>query len=143
MSIVSDQLRNAVVQRANNRCEYCQLPAQFQISGFDIDHVLPRSQGGQTDFMNLALACPHCNAHKWAHIDGEDPESGQRVALFNPRTQKWEEHFQWPEHSPFTLVGASTCGRATVMRLRMNHPNLMSIRRLLSELGASWKVEVI
>jgi len=42
--------------------------------------------------MNVALACLHGNAHKWAYIDGEDPVSGQRVALFNPRTQRWEEH---------------------------------------------------
>jgi hypothetical protein len=124
MSIASEQFRDAVVRRAGNRCEYCQLPAQLQISGFE-----------------MALACPHCNARKWAHVDGEDPESGQRVALFNPRTQKWQDHFQWSEQHPFTIVGASACGRATVARLHMNHPDLVSIRRLLTELGLSWRAE--
>ena len=70
MSNVSEQLRDAVIRRAGNRCEYCQLPAQFQISGFETDHILPRSRGGQTELFNLALACPHCNAHKWAHTHG-------------------------------------------------------------------------
>ena len=70
MSNVSEQLRDAVVRQASNRCEYCQLPAQFQISGFEIDHILPRSRGGQTELFNLALACPHCNAHKGAHTHG-------------------------------------------------------------------------
>ena len=141
MSAVSEQLRDAVVRRASNRCEYCQLPAHLQISGFEIDHILPRSRGGQTDLSNVALACPHCNARKWAHLDGEDPESGQRAALFNPRTQKWEDHFQWSEQHPFALVGISVHGRATVVRLYMNHPDLVSIRRLLAELGLSWRAE--
>ncbi len=83
MSTGAEQFREAVVRRAGNRCEYCQLPAQLQVSGFEIDHILPRSRGGQTDLSNVALACPHCNARKWAHIDGEDLESGQWIALFN------------------------------------------------------------
>jgi hypothetical protein len=141
MSAGAEQFREAVVKRADNRCEYCQLPAQFQISGFEIDHILPRSRGGQTDLANVTLACPHCNARKWAHIDGEDPDSGQRVALFNPRTQRWEDHFQWSEQHPFTLVGISLYGRATVARLHMNHPDLVHIRRLLAELGLSWRAE--
>ncbi|MGH8056232.1 MAG: HNH endonuclease, partial [Candidatus Entotheonellia bacterium] len=89
MNALADPLRDTVIRRAGFRCEYCQLPAQLQVGGFEIDHILPRSRGGQTDLANLALACPHCNARKWAHLDGEDPESGQRVALFNPRIQKW------------------------------------------------------
>jgi len=91
---------------------------------------------------NMALACPHCNARKWAHVDGEDPVSGQRVALFNPRTQRWEEHFQWSVQCPFEIGGISAHGHATVARLQMNHPDLVSIRRLLAAIGISWKVEV-
>jgi 5-methylcytosine-specific restriction endonuclease McrA len=64
MSAPGDSLRDAVVRRAGNRCEYCQLPAQLQVGGFEVDHILPRSQGGQTEMANVALACPHCNAHK-------------------------------------------------------------------------------
>lgn len=139
MSTASEQFRDTVVRRASNRCEYCQLPAQLQISGFEIDHIIPRSRGGQTDLSNVALACPHCNAHKWAHIEGEDPESGQQVTLFNPRTQRWKDHFQWSEQQSFTLVGISAHGRATVARLQMNRPDLVSIRRLLAELGFSWR----
>ena len=141
MSTPIDSLRGAVVCRAGNRCEYCQLPAQLQVGGFEVDHILPRSRGGQTEMANVALACPHCNARKWAHIDGEDPVSGQLVALFNPRTQRWEEHFQWSVLRPFEIVGISTHGHATVARLQMNHPSLVSIRRLLAALGISWKTE--
>jgi hypothetical protein len=141
MSAPIDPLRDAVVQRADHRCEYCQLPAHLQVGGFEVDHILPRSRGGQTDITNLALACSHCNARKWAHMDGADPTSGQRVALFNPRTQRWEEHFQWSTQRPFELEGLSIYGRATVARLQMNHSNLISIRRLLAALGVPWNAE--
>jgi len=141
MSVLSGSFRDAVVRRAGKRCEDCQLPGQLQVGGFEIDHVLPRLRGGQTDLANTALACPHCNARKWAHIDGEDPESGQRVTLFHPRTQRWEEHFQWSAQHPFEIVGTSGHGRATISRLQMNHPDLVSMRRLLAALGIQWRVE--
>jgi hypothetical protein len=140
MSETFGSLRDAVIERADNRCEYCQLPAQLQVGGFEIDHIEPRSREGQTVLSNLALACPNCNARKWAHIDGEDPESGQHVLLFNPRRQRWEDHFEWSEHSPYEIIGTSSQGRATVSRLQMNHPDLVSIRRLLAELGIQWRV---
>lgn len=141
MNAPSAHLRDAVVRRAHNRCEYCQLPASLQVGGFEVDHIVPRSRSGLTDLPNLALACPHCNAHKWAHIDGEDPASGQRVTLFNPRTQRWLDHFQWSVQRPFEIIGTSAQGRATLARLQMNHPDLVNIRRLLDELGISWRVE--
>ena len=125
MSAPSNPLRDAVVRRAGNRCEYCQLPAQLQIGGFEVDHILPRSRGGQTDLANMALACPHCNARKWAYIDGEDPVSRQTIVLFNPRTQEWEDHFQWSAQRLFEIEGITAHGRATVVRLQMNHPDLV------------------
>jgi 5-methylcytosine-specific restriction endonuclease McrA len=113
MSMPSNPLRDAVVRRARDRCEYCQLPAHLQVGGFEVDHILPRSRGGQTDLANAALACPHCNARKWAYIDGEDPVSGQTMALFNPRTQEWEDHFHWSEQRPFEIEGITAHGRVT------------------------------
>jgi hypothetical protein len=141
MGEISRAQREAVIQRAGHRCEYCQLPAQLQVGGFEIDHILPRSKGGLTELDNLALACPHCNAHKWAHTDGEDAESGQPAPLFNPRTHLWTEHFQWSEQTPFEVIGISAQGRATVSRLQMNHPDLINIRRLLAALGVPWRLD--
>jgi 5-methylcytosine-specific restriction endonuclease McrA len=110
MSTRSNPIRDEVVRRACNRCEYCQLPAQLQIGGFQVDHILPRSQGGQTDVANLAWACPHCNARKWAYIDGEDPMSGQAVALFNPKTQVWADHFSGLHSAPSKSRGSPHMG---------------------------------
>ena len=141
MNALSTPLRDAVGSRAGYRCEYCQLPAQLQVGGFELDHILPRSRGGLTDMANLAFACPHCNARKWAHLDGEDPVSGQVVALFNPRTQRWADHFQWSAQRPGEIEGITAHGRVTVVRLQMNHPALVSIRCLLAELGLAWRTE--
>lgn len=69
----------------------------------------------------------------------QDPVSGQTMALFNPRTQEWEDHFHWPGQRPFEIEGITAHGRVTVVRLQMNHPDLVSIRRLLAELGLSWR----
>lgn len=138
MSAPPDPFRDMVIRRAGNRCEYCQLPAQLQVGGFEIDHIVPRSHGGQTTDANTALACPHCNARKWAHRTGEDPVSGHPMALFNPRTQRWTDHFQWAIAPAYVVVGRSAHGRATIARLQMNHPDLVSIRRLLAILGLPW-----
>lgn len=135
MSVVSDAVRARVADRAGDRCEYCRLPAQGQVSQFPVDHVRPRAAGGATRFENLALACPHCNAYKWAYVRAIDPETGAEVPLFDPRTQPWFEHFRFMEPASSLVEGTSPCGRATVDRLRMNHPNIVAARVLLIALG--------
>jgi len=98
---------------------------------------MPRVLGGPTSYENLALACPHCNAYKWAHTNGIDPSSGDIAPLFNPRTHLWDEHFRWAEDDPDVLVGITSIGRATVSRLQINEVGMVTVRRLLRELGIS------
>ncbi len=99
-------------------------------------HVLPRILGGATDLANQELSCPHCNAHKWAHVQGTNPETGNPEALYTPRTQRWAEHYQWSAHNPVALEGKTPTGRATIARLQMDHPNLLLVRQLLAQLGS-------
>jgi HNH endonuclease len=135
MSVVPEHLRAAVAARAGNRCEYCHLPQQGQVARFPVDHVVPRSACGRTELANLALACPHCNALKWARTEHADPESGATTQLFNTRTQAWAEHFVWSVEDARVLLGKSAFGRATIACLQMNHPDMMAVRALLAELG--------
>jgi 5-methylcytosine-specific restriction endonuclease McrA len=93
MSDIARNLHDEVVLRAGNRCEYCQLSQLGQEATFHIDHVVPGAAGGPTRADNLALACVSCSLRKWAHQTGTDPESGEEVPLFNPRTQAWAEKF--------------------------------------------------
>ena len=134
MSVFSEALRAAVVERAKQRCEYCHLPIQGQVGRFPIDHVLPRTAGGMTDLSNLALACPHCNARKWCHTQHADPVTGEHIALFNPRAQHWDEHFGWSDTDSTELVAKTPCARATIALLEMNHETLRTTRALLARL---------
>lgn len=135
MSAVSEQLRVAVSARAWGRCEYCLFPQEWNLGVFEVDHVTPRSQGGLTVLENLALACPLCNGHKWAHHQATDVATGVTVALFNPRTQVWSEHFRWSATIPYQIEGLTPSGRATVDRLHMNDPRVVALRRAFAEMG--------
>ncbi len=102
---------------------------------FQIDHVIAEKHGGPTVETNLALACPHCNRFKGPNIAGLDPESGQPVRLFHPRTDTWSEHF---EFEGACIVGRTPIGRATVHVLAMNSDDLRLIRVELHSEGYSF-----
>ena len=135
MSDIPDDLRELVTRRAGNRCEYCHVPAEGQISWFPIDHIRPKSANGATESSNLAFACPRCNASKWAFVDGVDPSTGEIASLYDPRSQVWDKHFQWSAKNPLELEGKTAIGRATISRLKINDTGPLMIRRLLHELG--------
>jgi hypothetical protein len=90
---------------------------------------------GQTELPNLALACPHCNAHKWTHISGFDEQTNRETPLFDPRLDAWLEHFAFADDGSWRLVGKTPRGRATIARLQINHPDMVNTRQLLAELG--------
>lgn len=126
MSDVRAQLREIVVDRAGHRCEYCGLSQQGQEATFHIDHVVPRAAGGVTHCDNLALACVSCSLRKWAKQTAVDPQSGTEVLLFNPRSQRWSDHFRWNREQVAPLTAT---GRATVNALELNRPLILAIRR--------------
>lgn len=106
-----------------------------QVATFPIDHIVPRSAGGETTPDNLALACPHCNGRKWVRTQANDPLTGELVELFSPRTENWDDHFRWSETEPVILEGKTPRGRATIALLELNHRKLVETRELLLELG--------
>ena len=135
MSAFSEIRRAQVSARAGHRCEYCHLPTRGQVATFPIDHIVPRRDGGTTDLSNIALTCPHCNAHKWTAAEGTDPDTGETISFFNPRRDEWTEHFMWSGDQPGELVGLTPTGRATIACLRINDEDMISLRILLAELG--------
>jgi hypothetical protein len=132
MSDISPALHAEVVRRAGNRCEYCGLSQLGQEATFHIDHVLPRAAEGPTVVDNLALACVSCSLRKWANQTATDPETGEIVHLFNPRSQLWAEHFRW---EGIRVVPLTATGRATVAALAMNRPVILAIRQEEAERG--------
>ncbi|MEH1853491.1 MAG: HNH endonuclease signature motif containing protein [Nostoc sp.] len=121
-------LRRLVEERANYRCEYCQLPAGVAFFAHEIDHVIAQKHGGATNAGNLALTCWRCNRHKGTDLGSFDPETGAFSFLFNPRTQKWAEHFTFSE---LNLVGLTPMGRTTIRLLQINSDERLVERQRL------------
>ena len=56
-----------VLVRDQNRCMYC----GFQGRHLTIDHVIPLSRGGATDFDNCVACCKTCNTKKGSRTPAE------------------------------------------------------------------------
>jgi hypothetical protein len=132
VSHITASIRDFASARAENRCEYCQLSQEGQEAAFHIDHIVPRAAGGATVSENLALACVSCSLHKWAKQSALDLESGEEVPLFNPRSDRWADHFRWD--GP-VLIPMTATGRATAATLDLNRPLILAIRREEAERG--------
>jgi hypothetical protein len=116
-------------QQAGNRCGYCLSPQHLVMARLEVEHIVPVSKGGSDAEENLWLACPICNGHKSDKIEAIDPETGVMVALFNPRTQDWKEHFQWTANS-LCIIGRTSTGRATVQARHLDRdPDAIEVRR--------------
>src|SRR5689334_24417504 len=98
----------------------------LQGATFHIKHVVPRSRGGSSIPENLAWACSGCNLHKADRVEAADPSSGKALPLFNPRTDRWSDHFRW---DGFEIAALTPRARATVAALELNHPRRVQIRR--------------
>jgi hypothetical protein len=120
------ELVSRVYERAANRCEYCLMHQSLQGATFHVEHVVPGSKGGETELGNLALACPSCNLHKADRVEVADPQFGGVVVLFNPRRDRWSDHFVL---NGYEIVGRSVVGRATVAALQLNHPRRIQVRK--------------
>jgi hypothetical protein len=119
-----------IIDRAGRRCEYCKCPMDYTSQSFVCEHIIPVAKGGQTSLDNLALACGGCNNHKYTKTTAIDPESGSRVALYNPRQDPWQMQFTWSQDT-LQIVGITATGRATVEALLLNRLGVINVRRLL------------
>ena len=123
-----------VARRSVHRCEYCHAPELVFNFRFEVEHVIPVSQGGEDEESNLALACRSCNLHKGAELRGIDPVSGDLIRLFHPRLDEWREHFEVNKDTA-RIVGITPVGRATVDRLKLNSASQQLARRQWIRLG--------
>ena len=121
-------LERRVRAAATNRCGYCQSPQYLVMARLEMEHIIPRSKGGSDDESNLWLSCPLCNGHKSDKTHAIDPETGQLVPLFNPRTQSWFEHFRWTSDG-LRIAGLSPIGRETAAALHLDDdPDALEVR---------------
>ena len=131
-SDVSEELRAEVARRAGQRCEYCLIHEDDAGFPHQVDHIVSRKHGGSSTSENLAYACLVCNRHKGSDVASIDHRTGKIVRLFNPRSDRWAEHFQI---EGAVIEPVSSIGSATARLLRLNAPERISERGLLQSLG--------
>ena len=80
--------RRNIFARDNNQCQYC--GKKFPTSELSLDHVVPRSQGGQTTWENIVCSCVACNVRKGGRTPREagmtlvrKPEKPKRSPMLN------------------------------------------------------------
>jgi len=115
-----------VHERAHHRCEYCQTPERAIGQPMHVEHIIPN---GEDSPDNLCLSCSACNLSKARAVSAPDPDSGEIVSLFKPRTQIWSEHFEWRQDGK-VVYGLTPTGRATVARLKMNLLRMVEARTI-------------
>jgi len=118
----------AIARRAGYRCEYCRAPEGVFNFPFEVEHVIPTSRGGTDDDANVCLACRACNLRKGDRVVAADIITGQEWPLFNPREQRWDDHFRVDLESG-AIEGTTPTGRATVACLGLNHPLQLTARQ--------------
>ena len=72
--------KRSVLHRDGHTCQYCGLQL---VEGLTIDHVLPRCQGGQTEWINCVACCIKCNTKK-AHRTPEQAKMRLRRQPVKP-----------------------------------------------------------
>ena len=70
--------RKNIFARDKNRCQYC--GKKVPTSELSLDHVIPRTQGGTSNWKNIVCACTNCNKHK----GGRRPEEAGMKLICKP-----------------------------------------------------------
>lgn len=99
--------RHNIYLRDANTCQYCgkRLPR----AELNLDHVVPRAQGGNTSWENVVCSCIPCNLLK----ANRTPEQAGMDLLTRPKRPRWNPSFRpsgkgYRAWIPFlTLVDAS------------------------------------
>lgn len=109
--------KRTVLARDQHTCQYCGI----QTRDLTLDHVLPRTLGGQTIWTNVVAACRKCNGRKGGRTL---KESGMRLnrAPREPRflpylrlvkssyQRAWDKYLFTDPESPFLLRGPLPAG---------------------------------
>lgn len=72
-----------IYRRDQNRCQYC--GEVFAIQELNLDHVIPRSQGGVSSWENVVCSCIECNRKK----GGRTPLQAGIKLIKKPTRPNW------------------------------------------------------
>lgn len=126
--------RDEVSKRAAGLCEYCQSQEKYSNSAFEVEHIIPLSQNGETVLENLAFACSGCNKFKSNRASAFDFQTQAETVFYNPRKDVWREHFA--RNEDYTeIVGLTAKGRVTIKAMKLNRQAVVNLRRILALVG--------
>jgi 5-methylcytosine-specific restriction endonuclease McrA len=77
--------RHNIFLRDDHQCQYC--AERFPRRGLNLDHVIPRSRGGKTNWENVVTSCVACNVKK----GGRTPQEAGMRLVHKPRKPTWSE----------------------------------------------------
>ena len=75
--------RANIFARDGNTCQYCR--KTFPKNELSIDHVIPRSYGGKSNWENVVCCCFTCNRTK----GGRTPKQAHMILRVQPRKPRW------------------------------------------------------
>jgi len=84
--------RSAILARDKNKCQYC--GTRLDLKDMQYEHVIPRAQGGRTEWTNIVSACYRCNQKKGSRT----PEQAGMKLLVKPVRPK-----SLPQRTDFDL----------------------------------------
>jgi 5-methylcytosine-specific restriction endonuclease McrA len=102
--------RRNVLARDDHICQYC--GRHFAVHLLSIDHIIPRSRGGETTWENVVCACLNCNVKK----GGRTPREARMKLIRSPIR---------PKRNPLLL-------------LKLNNPKYESWRTWMD--GVCWDI---
>ena len=80
--------RHNIYMRDGNTCQYCE--QMLPRTELNLDHVVPRSQGGRTTWENVVCCCIDCNLAKGART----PEQAGMLLRKAPTRPRWTPTFR-------------------------------------------------
>ena len=93
--------RENVYMRDNGTCQYC--GDKVQRASITYDHVIPRAQGGKTEWTNIVISCSLCNQKK----GNRTPlQAGMMLRSMPIKPKKLSDHafvtLQWRRGDPLS-----------------------------------------
>ena len=89
--------RSSIYKRDDHKCQYC-----GSTRSLTIDHIIPKSKGGQDTWENLVVACCSCNTKKGDKFleqtamkllkTPKKPTNNIEFTLVKSNVQEWQEY---------------------------------------------------
>jgi 5-methylcytosine-specific restriction endonuclease McrA len=96
--------RRTIYRRDNNTCQYCGI--KMTNDELSLDHIVPKCQGGVTNWENIVVACLACNSRKAGRTPKQagmnllkDPKRPRTILAADEIKIKSWEYFLSDEHS--------------------------------------------